>query len=256
MTAPRVEPRLLEPLTAAARADVLEAAVSKRFRRGETLVREGEPGESLHLVRSGRLAVRVSTSDGATATLTVMSAGESFGELALLGDHVRTATVVALEPSETLVLTRSAFDALRHSHPAVERVLTQALARRVQELSAALLEALYEPVDRRVMARLVDLAHTYAAPPGPATARASTPAPTTPGLRTPGGPTTSGPAPAAPRPVVVPITQDDLAGMAGTTRPTTNQVLQRLADEGVLTLGRGRIELRDVAALRRRLDLG
>jgi CRP/FNR family cyclic AMP-dependent transcriptional regulator len=256
MTAPRVEPRLLEPLTAAARADVLAAAVTKRFRRGETLVQEGEPGESLHLVRSGRLAVRVSTSDGATATLTVMSAGESFGELALLGDHVRTATVVALEPSETLVLTRSAFDALRHSHPAVERVLTQALARRVQELSAALLEALYEPVDRRVMARLVDLAHTYAAPPGPATARASTPAPTTPGLRTPGGPTTSGPAPAAPRPVVVPITQDDLAGMAGTTRPTTNQVLQRLADEGVLTLGRGRIELRDVAALRRRLDLG
>jgi CRP/FNR family cyclic AMP-dependent transcriptional regulator len=256
VTAPRVEPRLLEPLTAAARADVLAAAVSKRFRRGETLVREGEPGESLHLVRSGRLAVRVSTSDGATATLTVMSAGESFGELALLGDHVRTATVVALEPSETLVLTRSAFDALRHSHPAVERVLTQALARRVQELSAALLEALYEPVDRRVMARLVDLAHTYAAPPGPATARASTPGPTTPGLRTPGGPTTSGPAPAAPRPVVVPITQDDLAGMAGTTRPTTNQVLQRLADEGVLTLGRGRIELRDVAALRRRLDLG
>jgi CRP/FNR family transcriptional regulator, cyclic AMP receptor protein len=239
---------------------VLEAAVSKRFRRGETLVREGEPGESLHLVRSGRLAVRVSTSDGATATLTVMSAGESFGELALLGDHVRTATVVALEPSETLVLTRSAFDALRHSHPAVERVLTQALARRVQELSAALLEALYEPVDRRVMARLVDLAHTYAAPPGPATARASTPAPKKPRLekprRTPGGPTTSGPAPAAPRPVVVPITQDDLAGMAGTTRPTTNQVLQRLADEGVLTLGRGRIELRDVAALRRRLDLG
>ena len=47
------------------------------------------------------------------------------------------------------------------------------------------------------------------------------------------------------RPVIVPITQDDLAGMAGTTRPTTNQVLQRLADEGVLALGRGRIELID-----------
>jgi CRP/FNR family cyclic AMP-dependent transcriptional regulator len=238
VTSPRVEPRLLEPLSVADRADVLAAAVPKRFRRGETLVREGEPGESLHLVRSGRLAVRVSTSDGATATLTVMSAGDSFGELALLGDHVRTATVVALEPGETLVLTRSSFDALRRSHPGVERVLTEALARRVRELSAALLEALYEPVERRVMARLVDLAGTYSAPSGPA-------APARPAA-----------APVAPRPVVVPITQDDLAGMAGTTRPTTNQVLQRLADEGVLTLGRGRIELRDVAALRRRLDLG
>jgi CRP/FNR family transcriptional regulator, cyclic AMP receptor protein len=238
VTSPRVDPRLLGPLSAADRADVLAAAVPKRFRRGETLVQEGEPGESLHLVRSGRLAVRVSTPDGATATLTVISAGDSFGELALLGDHVRTATVVALEPGETLVLTRSAFDALRRSHPGVERVLTEALARRVRELSAALLEALYEPVERRVMARLVDLAGTYSAPSGPA-------APVRPGA-----------APGAPRPVVVPITQDDLAGMAGTTRPTTNQVLQRLADEGVLTLGRGRIELRDVAALRRRLDLG
>ena len=237
MTTPRVEPRLLEPLPVADRADVLAAAVPRRFRRGETLVREGEPGESLHLVSSGRLAVRVSTPDGATATLTVISAGDSFGELALLGDHVRTATVVALESSETLVLTRSAFDALRRSHPGVERVLTQALARRVQELSAALLEALYEPVERRVMARLVDLARTYGPPSGPVP---------------PGRP---GSPPAASRLVVVPITQDDLAGMAGTTRPTTNQVLQRLADEGVLTLGRGRIELRDVAALRRRLDL-
>lgn len=237
MTSPRVEPRLLQPLSAADRADVLAAAVPKRFRRGETLVQEGEPGESLHLVRAGRLAVRVSTPDGATATLTVMSAGDSFGELALLGDHVRTATVVALESGETLVLTRSAFDALRRSHPGVERVLTEALARRVRELSAALLEALYEPVDRRVMARLVDLARTYAMPAGPAP-------PARPG------------APAAPRPVIVPITQDDLAGMAGTTRPTTNQVLQRLAEEGVLTLGRGRIELRDVAALRRHLDPG
>ena len=241
MTSPRVEPRLLEPLSAADRADVLAAAVPKRFRRGETVVHEGEPGESLHLVRSGRLAVRVSTPDGATATLTVMSAGDSFGELALLGDHVRTATVVALEPGETLVLTRSAFDALRRSHPGVERVLTEALARRIRELSAALLEALYEPVDRRVMARLVDLARTYSAPSGPPSS-----------ARPPARP---GAAPAEPRPVVVPITQDDLAGMAGTTRPTTNQVLQRLADEGVLTLGRGRIELRDVAALRRRLDL-
>jgi CRP-like cAMP-binding protein len=238
VTAPRVEPRLLEPLSAADRADVLAAAVPRRFRRGETLMQEGEPGESLHLVRAGRLAVRVSTPDGATATLTVMSAGDSIGELALLGDHVRTATVVALEPGETLVLTRSAFDALRRSHPGVERVLTAALARRVQELSAALLEALYEPVDRRIMARLVDLARTYSTPSGPV------------------GPGRSGVPAAAPRPVTVPITQDDLAGMAGTTRPTTNQVLQRLADEGVLTLGRGRIELRDVAALRRRLDLG
>jgi CRP/FNR family cyclic AMP-dependent transcriptional regulator len=219
MTAPSV-PRLLAPLAPAERDRVVEAAMTGRYARGENVVQEGERGESLHLVRSGRLAVRVSTPDGATATLSVLSTGDSFGELALLGaDHIRTATVVALERSETLVLTRAAFDALCREHPAVGLVLTQALARRVQQLSASLLEALYVPVERRLVARLVDLAVIYGE--------------------------------GRPRPpVIVPITQDDLAGMAGTTRPTTNQVLQRLADEGVLALGRGRIELIDVESLR------
>jgi CRP/FNR family transcriptional regulator, cyclic AMP receptor protein len=213
---------LLAPLTPAERSRVLEAAVTRRFARGETVVREGELGESLHIVRSGRLAVRVSTPAGATATLSVLSAGDAFGELALLNKcHVRTATVVALEQSETLALSRGAFEALRRGHPAVERVVTEALARRVQELSSALLEALFVPVDRRVVARLVDLGRTYGD-----------------GARHDH--------------VTVPITQDDLADMVGTTRPTTNQVLQRLADEGVLTLGRGRIVLTDLESLRAR----
>ena len=95
----------------------------------------------------------------------------------------------------------------------------EVLARRVDELSQSLLEAMYVGVDRRVVRRLVDLAGTY------------------------GG--------SANR-VTVPMTQDDLAGMAGATRPTVNQVLQRLAAAGVIELGRGRIELVDVASLRRR----
>ena len=219
-----MELHLLSSLSADERAQVLSAATARLFARGDVVFHEGEPGESLHLVRSGRLAVHVSTPAGDSATLSVLSPGDAFGELALLGGrHLRTATVVALEASETLALSRAAFDSLRHTHSAIERVLEEALARRVEVLSQALLEALYVPVDQRVVRRLVDLAATY------------------------GGE-------AAGSHVVIPITQDDLAGMAGTTRPTTNQVLQRLADEGVLGLGRGRIELRDLPALRRKVS--
>ncbi|HEX7187364.1 MAG TPA: Crp/Fnr family transcriptional regulator [Actinomycetes bacterium] len=219
-----MELHLLSSLSADERARVLAAATARQFARGDVVFHEGEPGESLHLVRSGRLAVHVSTPAGDSATLSVLSPGDAFGELALIGGrHLRTATVVALEASETLALSRAAFDSLRHTHPAIERVLEEALARRVEVLSQALLEALYVPVDQRVVRRLVDLAATY------------------------GGKV-------AGSPVVIPITQDDLAGMAGTTRPTTNQVLQRLADEGVLGLGRGRIELRDLPALRRKVS--
>lgn len=212
---------LLAPLDAGERERVLAAARPRRFARGEVVFHEGDPGESLHLVQSGRFAVRVSVPSGDTATLSVLVPGDAFGELALLREsHDRTATIIALEASSTLALSRQDFVELRRAHPGVEQLLVETLARRVDELSQALLEALYVGVDRRVIRRLVDLAAAYEEP------GAST--------------------------VTIPITQDDLADMAGATRPTVNQVLQRLAADGTVALGRGRIDLLDVAALRRR----
>lgn len=212
---------LLAPLHDDERASLLAVARPRSFGKGEVVFHEGDPGESLHLVKSGRFAVRVSIPSGDTATLSVLSPGADFGELALLGENrERTATVSALEPSTTLMLSRNDFLQLRTRHPLVEQLLVQRLARRVDELSQSLLEALYVGVDRRVMRRLLDLGAAYEVD-----KRSS---------------------------VVVPITQDDLAGMAGTTRPTVNQVLQRLASDGTIVLGRGRIEIVDRAALRRR----
>ena len=215
---------LLAPLRPDERERVLAAARPRRYARGEVVFHEGDPGESLHLVQSGRFAVRVVAPSGDTATLSVLVPGAAFGELALLREsHDRTATIVALEASSTLVLSRQDFMALRRDHPGVEQLLVETLARRVDELSRALLEALYVGVDRRVIRRLVDLADAYEVP----------------GANT----------------VTIPITQDDLADMAGATRPTVNQVLQRLAADGTVALGRARIELLDVSGLRRRSGL-
>lgn len=213
--------QLLAPLTDAERERVLRTARPYTFAKGEVVFREGDPGETLHLVRRGRLAVQVSIPSGDTATLCVLSAGDAYGELALLREgHDRTATVIALEPSETVALTRADFETLRRDHPGVEQLLVEMLGRSVDELSRALIEALYEGVDRRVVRRLVDLADAYQV--------------------------------ASAGPIAIPITQDDLAGMAGATRPTVNQVLQRLAAKGMVSLGRGRIDVLDLEELRRR----
>ena len=213
--------QLLAPLTEAERERVLRTARPYTFAKGDVVFREGDPGETLHLVRRGRLAVQVSIPSGDTATLCVLSAGDAYGELALLREgHDRTATVIALEPSETVALTRADFETLRRDHPGVEQLLVEMLGRSVDELSRALIEALYEGVDRRVVRRLVDLADAYQV--------------------------------ASAGPIAIPITQDDLAGMAGATRPTVNQVLQRLAAKGMVALGRGRIDVLDLEELRRR----
>jgi len=214
---------LLSPLPAEVQARVLAVARRRRYDRGVVVFHEGETGDTLHLVESGRLAVRVSTESGESVTLRILRCGDAFGELALMRVHAvhhRTATVTALEHSETLSLTGTTFDALRAKHPELDRLMVTLLAERVDQLSHRLLEALYVGVDRRVYRRLVELADSY-------------------GDGTPGA-------------ILVPLTQDDLAGMAGATRPTVNQVLQRLAGDGVVSLGRRSIAIEDLAGLRRR----
>jgi CRP/FNR family cyclic AMP-dependent transcriptional regulator len=211
---------MLRALSAEDRQRVLQAARRRRFARGEVLFHEGDPGDSLHLVTKGRVAVRVTTPLGDVATLTVLGPGAVFGELALvMPGSLRTATVVALEAAETLSLRREQFDALRREHPAIDRVLIDLLAATVTRLSDKLTEALFVPVDKRLLRRLADLAQEY-------------------GQGQPG--------------TVIPLTQQDLAEMAGTTRPTANRVLHDAEQAGLISVGRARITLVDPAGLRRR----
>ena len=63
---------------------VMSTMARRSFRKGDTLVFEGDVGDSLHLIERGKVAIRTSTPMGEIVTLTVLGAGESFGEQALL----------------------------------------------------------------------------------------------------------------------------------------------------------------------------
>jgi CRP-like cAMP-binding protein len=213
---------LLTPLGDAERSALLRASRRRTYARGEVIFHEGDVGDSLHLVIQGHLAVRVSTPGGERATLNVVGPGAHVGELALVdrsGPHIRSATVVALEPAETRTLSASAFYDLCDRHPRVQGLLVDLLARRVRDLSFRLLETMYLTLDQRLYRRLLFLAEVYAD--------------------------------GRPHPVI-PLTQEQLADLVGGTRPTVNQVLQRLVDDQVVELHRGRLVVLDVPALRRR----
>jgi CRP/FNR family cyclic AMP-dependent transcriptional regulator len=200
----------------------MAAAHRRHFERNEVICHAGDPADSLHLVESGHLAVRGSLASGSTATFNILSTGDYFGELALLrDDRRRTATVVAVEPSRTLSIAGSTFRRLCASNPHVERALSVLLADRVDKLSKRLLETMFVSLDRRIYRRLVELAGSY----GSDDNRAS-----------------------------IPLSQSSLADLVGATRPSVNQVLQRLVNQRVVALGRGRIDVLDVAALARRCE--
>ena len=151
--------RLLEPLRTDDREAFLALARRRTFARNEVVCHEGDPADSLHLVEHGHLAVHGGLASGATATFTILSSGEYFGELALLrADRLRTATVTALEPSRTLAVAATAFDALCSQNPRIERIVSAVLADRIDILSRRLLETMYESLDRRVYRRLLELA--------------------------------------------------------------------------------------------------
>ena len=216
--------RLLEPLREDDREAFLAVARPRTFARNEVLCHEGDPADSLHLVEHGHLAVHGGLASGATATFTILSSGDYFGELALLrADRRRTATVTALEPSRTLAVAATAFDALCRRSPGIERIVSALLADRIDILSRRLLETMYESVDRRVYRRLLELARSYGGSDGGSDGTAT-----------------------------IPLSQTQLANLVGATRPSVNQVLQRLAELHVVGLSRSRIEVLDLAALERR----
>jgi CRP/FNR family transcriptional regulator, cyclic AMP receptor protein len=202
---------------------LLSIARRRTFSRGEVVFHHHDPADTLHLIVKGRFAVRVGTPLGDTAILTLLGPGEMFGELALLGDGDarRSATVAALEPGETRCVHRLDFDRLRAEHPETSQVLIAILAAQVRRLSGHLLDALYVPADKRVRRRLVEVAALYA-----------------------DGDHDGG--------AVVPLTQDDIAGLAGTSRATVNRVLREEAAKGVVELRRGRTRVLDAEALARR----
>ncbi|WP_200958789.1 Crp/Fnr family transcriptional regulator [Nocardioides sp. Root190] len=211
---------LLRSLSDAERQDFLALGRRRRFARNEVVCHEGDPADALHLVLSGHLTIRVSLASGDVATINVLGPGSSFGELALLrADGTRTATVTALEPSETIAVPASAFHQLCRRQPEVQRMLSVILAERVDELSRRLLEMSYVGLDRRVHRRLAELAASYGDGTGPTT---------------------------------VPLTQVQLADLTGGTRPTINQILQRLVDQGIVEVGRGRIVVLDLPRLERK----
>src|SRR5215210_5178633 len=111
---------LLATLSESERREFLALGRRRTFARQEVVCHAGDPADALHLVTGGRLSVRVSLPTGDTAMINVLGPGSYFGELALLRpDGHRTATITALEATQTLAVTASAFHKLREARPTV-----------------------------------------------------------------------------------------------------------------------------------------
>jgi CRP-like cAMP-binding protein len=195
---------------------LLTIARRRTFDKGEVVFHRDDPADSLHLVVRGRFGARVLTPLGDSVLVDVLGPGQSFGELALLApDAKRSATVEALEAGETRSIFRDDFAVLQRKHPAVKDVLLRLLAEQLRRSTDRVVEAHHVDAETRVRRRLVELASTY-------------------------------------EDGVVPLTQEDIAAMAGTSRATVNRVLREEARVGAVALARGRTTVLDLESLESR----
>jgi CRP-like cAMP-binding protein len=189
--------------------ELLAVGQPRVFDRDEVVFHQDDPGDTLHVVRAGRFAARITTDVGDTVTLAVFAPGQVFGLLAALRrEQRRTATVVALENAETLSVSFDGFGRLRAAHPEVSVATESLLVALLGAANDRLVEALYLPAQQRVRRRLLELARLYGD----------------------GEPD-----------VTVPLSQDYLADLAGTTRETVNRVLKQEVERGSVTLARRQI---------------
>ncbi|GAB3243061.1 Crp/Fnr family transcriptional regulator [Chitinimonas naiadis] len=139
-------------------AHIEASATAKTYPKGTIIINEGDPGSSMFLLMQGRLKVFVSDSNGKEYVLAVLGPGEYVGELALLDDEPRTASVETEEQSTFLVILKEDFLSLLHSHPSIQFKLLVSLVRRTRQLTESVKNLALKDVYSRVRLLFEDLA--------------------------------------------------------------------------------------------------
>jgi CRP/FNR family transcriptional regulator/CRP/FNR family cyclic AMP-dependent transcriptional regulator len=203
--------------------ELAKSALRRTYRRGDVVVRQGEPGDALYVLLSGEVKVLVEAPSGERAVVAILGPGDGAGELSLIDGEPRSATVEAIDDVAALVLLRRDFLDFIHQHPdAMERLLVTLVGRlrRADELAAELARL---DTRGRLAKTLLDLAREHGRAQGPGTE------------------------------IELPITQGDLAAMVGATRERVNRILGGLEQDGAIQRRGRHIIVLDPDRLRQRI---
>lgn len=132
--------RMFEDLDQRSLEAIANAAVEQRYEPGQEIVRQGDTGVGAFIIRSGKVEV-VQDRDGKEAKLATLGPGDVFGEMALLDEFPRSATVRAVEPTTALGIQRWHFRGILESHPQIALALLPMLTRRIRNAEHQLPDA-------------------------------------------------------------------------------------------------------------------
>jgi CRP-like cAMP-binding protein len=190
--------------------------------RGETVFVEGEQGDSLYIVLTGKVKVGRKAADGRENMLSVMGPSDMFGELSLFDPGPRTATATVVTDARTACLAHDSLRPWLTDRPEIAEQLLRVLARRLRRTNDALADLIFTDVPGRVAKALLGLAERFG------TQEAD-------GVR-----------------VHHDLTQEELAQLVGASRETVNKALADFASRGWMRVDSRAVTILDHDRLARR----
>ncbi|WP_372747246.1 Crp/Fnr family transcriptional regulator [Litorivivens sp.] len=136
------------------------ASVAREFSKNSVVIHEGDLADSLYIIERGRVKVYCSDKNGKDFVLDILEDGDYFGELALLDDDRRSASVRAMETASFRVIYKQDFNTVLDAHPNIARTLIRNLTRRIRKLTDDVKALALQDVYGRVAKVLTTLAET------------------------------------------------------------------------------------------------
>jgi len=180
-------------------ARIVAQAGRQHLQRGDPVFAEGAPADRMFVIRHGRVAISKRSPDDKESIIALVEAGDLFGEMGLFDGEHRSVGARALEPSELVVVPFAPLAQVFDERPALLRPMVALLGRRLRVTEAALADSRFLDVTGRTAKRLLELS---------------------------GGRDE----------FVLPITQEELAGMVGASRERVNKALASFARLGWLAV--------------------
>jgi CRP-like cAMP-binding protein len=211
--------RLFRGLPASTLQQIGALSSRRPYPAGAIIFSQGDPGDALYGVVTGKVRISASAPDGKEMFLNIMEPGDTFGEIALLDGNPRTATASAMAPCELLVIMREPFLALLQREHGLAIHLLRLLCQRIRWTSGLAEDSALLALPARLARRVLSLGKLH------------------------GHPVLNG--------VHLAISQEEIARFLGISRQVVNQYLQTWKANGWVQLGRARMTILDEQALQR-----
>jgi CRP/FNR family cyclic AMP-dependent transcriptional regulator len=195
----------------------------KTYSKKNIVFHDGDFGDALYVIKQGRIKIAKVAIDGREKTLTILKSGDFFGEMAIFDDMPRSATAESMDNDVRLLsINKTDFERLIIENPSIAIRIMKDLTRRIRQVNEQVQDLAFKDVHGRVASTLFNLLKTE---------KDTSKDPNREMLNS------------------LKMTHQDLANMVGSSRETVTRALNRLQDEGIISISHQQISILDTEKL-------